>query len=77
MSGRSTHAAPEEAAYALIIELFAPSACRNMKAIFPACWRCTTKPLTILKRKRPSVRRGRRCVGERVTPAGDAQALAG
>jgi hypothetical protein len=63
MSGLiNPHAAPEEAAYALLIELFAPSACRNMKAKFPACWRCTTKLLNTLKRKRPSVRRGHRGV---------------
>ena len=54
MSGLiNPHAAPEEAAYALLIELkFAPSACRNMKAIFPACWRYTTKPLNTLKKSR-------------------------
>jgi hypothetical protein len=51
MSGLITTCGPEEAAYALLIELFAPSACRNMKAIFPACWRYTTKPLNTLKRK--------------------------
>ena len=61
MSGLiNPHAAPEEAAYALLIELVRAQRVPQYEAKFPACWRCTTKLLNTLKRKRPSVRRGHR-----------------
>lgn len=61
MSGLiNPHAAPEEAAYALLIELVRAQRVPQYEGEISGLLAMYAKPLNTLKRKRPSVRRGHR-----------------
>ena len=78
MSGLiNPHAAPEEAAYALLIELVRAQRVPQYEGDISGLLAIYDEAVKHFKEKEPERYAWRSLCGERVTPAGDAQALAG